>query len=314
MVEVEECVIPLGHHLRSVAFEDVGVDVKRGHEKIRGACGLDHLEFVLKDVRVNAVGVEVEKGTLRKGCKGFVNGVDGDVRSLLLRRLRHDFASRIREELEMGAVGLVHDENFAAGVHDVGDCLNVGTDAVVVRRRKDDGLGVGVFGQTAFDLFGRDDAGDAVLVDHLRIRIHRFNSGKNQGVEDGFVGVSRHNELFSLRNCRHDRGNDAAAGSVDEKIRSFCAVEFCVLFLGGFEDSFGLEQVVCTRNFGDVAVHDRGQERFVAEPPVDGRSFVARHVKGDRVVFCMLKEEVQNGKCGQTGIASVGKYNGQENG
>lgn len=211
-------------------------------------------------------------------------------------------------------MGLVHDENFSAGVNDVGDCLNVGTDAVVVRRRKDDSLGVGVFGQTAFDLFGRDDAGDAVLVDHLRIRIHRFNTGKDQGVEDGFVGVSRHNEFFSLRNCRHDRGNNAAAGSVDEKIRSFRTVEFCVLFLGGFEDSFGLKQVVCTGNLGDVAVHDRGQERFVAEPPVDGRSFVARHVKGDRVVFCMLKEEVQNGKCGQTGIASVGKYNGQENG
>ena len=99
------------------------------------------------------------------------------------------------------------------------------------------------------------------------------------------MAVSCHDQLAAFWNACHNRGNYAAGCSVYQHICPLYPVELCILFLCGFEDSFGLEQIICPDNLRDVAVHHLFQKFGVAELLVDCRTLMSRHVEGDGVLI-----------------------------
>ena len=161
-----------------------GIDIKRCHQKIRGACGLYHLKFILKDIVVDAVAHEVQDGALCKGCERLVYRVDNDIRALLFGGFGHIRIPAVAEELQVRTVRLIDYEDFAVPVDGRGNRLYVGAYAVVVRRRQYDGFGIGIFGEQSLHLSRGDFARNAVFLNHLGIGVDRLDSAEYKRIVD----------------------------------------------------------------------------------------------------------------------------------
>ena len=122
--------------------------------------------------------------------------------------------------------------------------------------------------KSPFYLLSRHFTQNAVLPYHLRIRVHRLDIPQRQGIEHRFMAVSRHNQLSPLRHAGQNGGKDAAAGSVNQKIRPIHIIELCVTLLRFFQDSFRLEQVVRARNLRNVTIHKTLQKRAISKSAI----------------------------------------------
>ena len=101
------------------------------------------------------------------------------------------------------------------------------------------------------------------------------------------MAVSCHNQLSAFGNACHNRSDYAAGRSVYQHICPLYSVEFCILLLSGSKNSLGLEQIVCTDNLGDVAVHHLFQKLSVPVFTVNRRAFVSRHMERNSLLVRM---------------------------
>ena len=80
-------------------------------------------------------------------------------------------------EFQMGAVGLVNQKDFSAGVANLRDFDQVGGDAVIGRAGDENGLGLGKPAERVFDLVRAGIEEDVQVLVHLGLDPYRPDAG-----------------------------------------------------------------------------------------------------------------------------------------
>ena len=172
--------------------------------------------------------------------------------------------------------------------------FNIAADSIVIRRWNKDRIRLLVFVQTLCDFLCADSAKDSKFIYNLRIYIHRRDVRKRQCIENRLMAVPCHYKFFPPAYRREDCRNQTSGTSVYQKVRFFYIIKLPVFFHRFGDDAFGLKQIVRSRNFRNIAVHDDIQKLSVAVFAVNPRAFVPRHVKGYRLKLRMFFQKLSD--------------------
>ena len=176
-------------------------------------------------------------------------------------------------------MSLVHNENLSSLMNFLCNGSYVTAYAIVVRRRENDCLRLGIFVYAPCDFLCGYLSQNSAALRFFRIGVHRLNGCQPQCVKDGLVAVSCHNQLAARSDTRQNSCDKPSRTSVYQKVRFFNSVKLFVSFHGFSDDSLSLKKIVRSRNFGNIAVHDFVEKISVAVFSVYPRALMPRHVK-----------------------------------
>ena len=198
----------------------------------------------------------------------------------------HRAAGKSRMKIEMGPVGLIHQQGNAPPVTDGGNGGNVADDALIGGTGEHHQTDVRVLGQSRFHRFGRHGRGHRKGRVHRRRQVERLQMQQFHGVIDRFVTATGHkNPAAEGGRGGHGRQN-AAGGTVDQIEGAGGTVQPGGQLHAVFQNPLGFVEIVEAVDFRNVQLPG---QFFAAQ----GGALVAGHVHGQETGGIILGQPFQ---------------------
>ena len=272
-----------------VGGQQAGAAVQRGHQRVGGGAGLEHVQLALHlaGQRGAVPPAQVQKRRLGQAGQRLVGALHHNVRPAGQRAAPPAVGPGQRQVV--GAVGLVHQQRHAAGVAEAGDRRDIAQNALVGGAGQDHAGGLRAGVQRGGHVLRGDAAVDAEGPVRLWHDPAHPQVPQLDGVEHRFVAVAGGDDGAARGGQRPDARQQPHGGPVDQVKGPGRAPQPGGALHGLGQDARGAVQVVGAVDLGQVPV--MGQAGGGADP-----ALVAGHVQ----------RGAGGGKRGQLRLQNVG--------
>ena len=128
------------------------------------------------------------------------------------------------KKFQMGAVGLIDNEDFARIVNHLGDGFDVTADAIIVWAGQNHCAAVRMRRQAATYFVSGDLTRNPIVGNYLWISVHRLRACHGNGVENRLMAVPRKDQFAALWYASQNCSNQSRTAAVDEQIAFPCLI------------------------------------------------------------------------------------------